>query len=64
MKAGDVIVCEKETEHWHASSKEKDVTYLAIYGGSEPTTWTAVLSMAYYDNVAAALKKIIALKNY
>ena len=32
MKAGDVIQCAKDTEHWHASSKYPDVTYLAIYG--------------------------------
>ena len=43
IKTGDVIRCEKDTEHWHASSKEEDVTYLALYGGSQPTTWTEVL---------------------
>ena len=57
MKVGDVIKCDKETEHWHASSKEADVTYLAIYGGSQPTTWTEVLSQEYYDQVAEKLKK-------
>lgn len=56
IKTGDVIRCEKETEHWHASSKEKDVTYLALYGGSQPTTWTEVLSQEYYDQVANKLK--------
>lgn len=56
MKAGDVIKCNKETEHWHASSKEYDVTYLAIYGGTTPTTWTEVLSQEYYDGVAQKLK--------
>lgn len=55
MKVGDVIKCDKETEHWHASSKEADVTYLAIYGGSQPTTWTEVLSQEYYDSVALKL---------
>ena len=40
LKKGDVIKCNKETEHWHASTKEKDVTYLAIYGGAQPTVWT------------------------
>ena len=55
IKTGDVIRCEKETEHWHASSKEKDVTYLALYGGSQPTTWTKVLSQEYYDQVANKL---------
>ena len=56
MKAGDVIKCNKETEHWHTSSKEIDVTYLAIYGGNQPTAWTEVLSHEYYDNVANKLK--------
>jgi quercetin dioxygenase-like cupin family protein len=57
MKVGDVIKCDKETEHWHASSKEDDVTYLAIYGGSQPTTWTEVLTQEAYDIVAQSLKK-------
>ena len=57
MKEGDVIRCEKGIEHWHASSKEKDVTYLALYGGSQPTTWTEVLSQEYYDQVAQQLSK-------
>lgn len=56
MKVGDVIKCDKETEHWHSSSKESAVTYLALYGGTEPTTWTEVLSQEYYDNVANQLK--------
>jgi len=56
MKQGDVIKCDKETEHWHTSSKESDVTYLAIYGGTQPTTWTEVLSQEYYDSVAQKLK--------
>lgn len=58
MKVGDIIKSAKETEHWHASSKEQDVTYLALYGGSEPTTWTEVVSQVYYDEVAEKLKKV------
>ena len=57
MRQGDVIKCDKETEHWRSSSKEKDVTYLAIYGGTQPTTWTEVLSQEYYDSVAQKLKE-------
>ncbi|MBL7471231.1 cupin domain-containing protein [Robertkochia sediminum] len=57
MKEGDVIQCPKDTEHWHASSKEHDVTYLAIYGGTQPTTWTEVLSREYYNQVAETLKE-------
>ncbi|WP_244901864.1 cupin domain-containing protein [Croceivirga radicis] len=55
VKEGDVIRCEKNTEHWHSSSKHKDVTYLAIYGGETPTVWTEVVSQAYYDKVAERL---------
>ncbi|MAW96141.1 MULTISPECIES: cupin domain-containing protein [unclassified Leeuwenhoekiella] len=55
-KEGDVIRCEPNVEHWHASSREQDVTYLAIYGGNEPTTWTEVLSREAYDEVAKKLK--------
>jgi len=57
MKTGDVIKCKRETEHWHSSSKERDVTYLALYGGNQPTSWTEVLSQADYDNVAEKLKQ-------
>lgn len=56
MKVGDVIKCDKNVEHWHSSSKENDVTYLAIYGGTQPTTWTEVLSQEYYDSVARKVK--------
>jgi quercetin dioxygenase-like cupin family protein len=56
MKKGDIIKCTKDTEHWHASSKEKDVTYLAIYGGAQPTVWTEKLSLEYYDSIADKLK--------
>lgn len=57
LKAGDVIKCDKEVEHWHSSTKESDVTYLALYGGEHPTTWTEVLSQEYYDSVAEKLKQ-------
>ena len=57
MKTGDVIKCNKETEHWHSSSKESDVTYLALYGGTQPTSWTEVLSQEDYDSVAEKLKE-------
>ena len=55
LKEGDVIRCEKDTEHWHSSSKKNDVTYLAIYGGETPTVWTEVLSQEYYDGVSKKL---------
>ncbi|MCA0931309.1 cupin domain-containing protein [Lutimonas saemankumensis] len=56
LKEGDVIRCPKGIEHWHSSSKVKDVTYLAFYSGKQPTVWTEVLTQEYYDSVAESLK--------
>lgn len=56
IKKGDVIKCRKDTEHWHTSTKYSAVTYLAIYGGTQPTTWTEKLTQEYYDSVAEQLK--------
>jgi len=52
LKVGDVIKCEKDTEHWHSSTKQSDVTYLALYGSGKPTAWTEVLTQEYYDEIA------------
>ncbi len=57
LRKGDVIKCNKDTEHWHSSTKNSSVTYLAIYGGSQPTIWTEVLTQAYYDSVAEKLRE-------
>jgi quercetin dioxygenase-like cupin family protein len=57
LKAGDIIKCKADVEHWHASTKTSDVTYLALYGGSQPTTWTQVLTQEYYDSVAKQLNQ-------
>ncbi len=57
LKEGDIIKCEKNIEHWHSSTKNRDVTYLALYGGEQPTTWTELLTQQYYDSVAEKLKK-------
>ena len=57
LKEGDVIKCEKDIEHWHSSTKFSDVTYLALYGGGQATTWTEVVTQEYYDEVAEKLKK-------
>lgn len=57
MKTGDIIKCEKNTEHWHSSSKYSDVTYLALYGGEKPTQWTEVLTQKKYDNIAKKLEQ-------
>ncbi|QOI96894.1 MAG: cupin domain-containing protein [Flammeovirgaceae bacterium] len=56
LKKGDVIKCDKDIEHWHSSTKYNDVTYLAFYGGDQPTIWTEVLTQEYYDKVAEKLK--------
>lgn len=56
LKEGDVIKCMKDIEHWHSSTKFEDVTYLALYGGGQPTTWTEVVTQEYYDEVAQKLK--------
>ena len=56
LKEGDIIKCEKDIEHWHSSTKYSDVTYLALYGGGQPTTWTEVVTQEYYDDVSKKLK--------
>ena len=55
VKEGDLVRCEPNIEHWHSSSKKKDVTYLAIYSGE--TEWTEVLTQEAYDKVAFQLQK-------
>lgn len=57
LKKGDVIKCEKETEHWHTSTIKNKVSYLAIYGNS-PTIWTDKLTREYYNNIAEKLKDL------
>lgn len=56
LKAGDIIKCDKNVEHWHSSTKNSEVTYLALYGGKEPTVWTEVLSQDYYNDIAKKLE--------
>lgn len=51
LKEGDVLKCDQETEHWHSSTSDSDVSYIAIYGGSTPTTWTEGLTQEYYDGI-------------
>lgn len=52
-----MIKCDKNIEHWHSSTKFSDVTYLALYGGEQPTTWTEVVTQEFYDEVAKKLKR-------
>lgn len=56
LKEGDIIRCEKNTEHWHSSTRDSDVTYLAFYSDEQPTVWTEVLTQEYYDKVPEMLK--------
>lgn len=56
LKKGDIIKCGKNIEHWHSSTKNDDVTYLALYGGGSSTTWTEIVTQEYYDKVAEKLK--------
>jgi len=56
MKRGDVFRCVKDTEHWHTSSIDSSVSYIAIYG-KEPTIWTEKLTQEYYESVGEELKK-------
>ena len=53
IKEGDILKSSPNTEHWHSSSKDMDVTYLAIYKGE--TEWTEVLSQEAYDEVSLQL---------
>jgi len=55
IKKGDVVNCKRDTEHWHTSSVDSSVSYIAIYG-KEPTIWTEKLTQEYYDSVAQKLK--------
>jgi quercetin dioxygenase-like cupin family protein len=55
IKKGDVVNSKKDTEHWHTSSADSSVSYIAIYG-KKPTIWTEKLTQEYYDNVAKKLK--------
>ncbi len=57
IKKGDIVRCAKDVEHWHTSSKENLVTYLALYGGTKPTEWTDKVTQEYYDSIAEKLKK-------
>ena len=53
---GDVIRCPKEVEHFHTSSLEQDVSYIAVYG-SAPTVWTEVLTMDEYERIGKQLEE-------
>lgn len=48
VQKGDVITCAKNIEHWHSSTPEHLVSYIAIYGNSE-TLWTEKLKREDYN---------------
>ena len=48
MRPGVVINCSPNTLHWHSSTKNTAVSYLAIYSPS-PTQWDAPLTQSEYD---------------
>ena len=50
VKKGDIIKTSVNIEHWHSSTPNSKVSYLAIYG-NEPTVWTEKLTKKYYDSI-------------
>jgi len=56
LNEGDIVRCPKNTEHWHSSTKNSDVTYLALYKSEKPTEWTEVVTQKYYDQIAQSSK--------
>lgn len=52
MRAGDVIKCPPNVEHWHAASPDNWVTYLAISPDGAPTQWKDTLTNETYLKLA------------
>ena len=52
VRAGDVVTCLPNVEHWHGAAPNSPVTYLAI-SGNAPTQWTETLSDEAYNNIPA-----------
>ena len=50
LKKVDVIKCDKNIEHWHSSTPNNDVSYIAIYGNSK-TIWTEKISKESYNHI-------------
>jgi hypothetical protein len=55
MKEGHIVKCQPVIKHWHSSSTEHDVTYLALCGGDTPTKWTEEYTCEAYNEVAEKL---------
>ncbi len=52
VRAGDVIKCTPDVEHWHGAAPNSPVTYLAI-SGNAPTQWTDELTDEAYNSIPA-----------
>lgn len=50
VRAGDVVLCPPDIEHWHGAAPNSPVTYLAI-SGNAPTKWTDKLSDEAYNSI-------------
>jgi quercetin dioxygenase-like cupin family protein/ketosteroid isomerase-like protein len=48
VRAGDVVKCLPNVEHWHGATPNNPVTYLAI-SGNAPTVWTDTLTAETYN---------------
>ena len=55
MRAGDIINCSPNTPHWHSSTVNSSVRYLALYSPS-PTQWDRPLTD---DEYAASLLRTL-----
>ena len=56
MRKGDVIKCAPGVEHWHGSTPDEGVTYLAI-SGNQKTRWLEEMTAADYAVAAASTKQ-------
>ena len=52
VRQGEVVKCPADKEHWHGSTPERGVTYLAITG-NERTQWGEPLTAETYAAIAA-----------
>ena len=52
VRAGDVVKCLPDVEHWHGATPNSPVTYIAI-SGNEPTKWTDTLTAETYNAIKA-----------
>ncbi|MDT0647625.1 DUF4440 domain-containing protein [Zunongwangia sp. F260] len=53
LRAGDVVKCLPDVEHWHGATPNNPVTYIAI-SGNAPTKWTDTLTAETYNAIKAS----------